>query len=77
MPFAKQELAGREQTPIRGEASVSGFGGGRPDLLFTVRGKEIGARQLIGAFDRLIRGVAHEDILKRHGGSPPMRFNAT
>jgi len=65
IPFAKQQLAGRNEA-IRGEASISGFDGKKKDFHFIVGEEEYWVRVLIKEFNALVEGIKREDILMNY-----------
>lgn len=64
IPFAKQQFQGSKNRLINGEASVSSVDCERKDLMFKVKDSEIWMRPLLTDFERLVRSIQPEDVLK-------------
>jgi hypothetical protein len=65
MPFAKQELPGKD-VPVRAEPSIYGIGDSPPDLRFDVEGQVLSVRELIGEFAAVFGGITRADVLADH-----------
>jgi len=65
MPFAKQELRGKN-VPVEAEPSICGIGTSPPDLRFEVEGQVISARELIVEFATVLGNIARGDVLADH-----------
>lgn len=62
IPFAKQEL--RNGRPIGNENSYVGTNHGNKSFIFRVSDNMFNIRDEIDAFDHLIKGIQHSDILR-------------
>jgi hypothetical protein len=66
IPFAKQEYNNNGGIITGAELSIAGIDPTDKDIAYTVKGKVYKVRSLVEDFERLIRGIRHEDILKKY-----------
>ena len=72
IPFTKQELpkvkgvSQKKNLPVGGEPSIAGIGQYPPDMVFSVNGRQISARQLIHRFEDTFSAIRAENVLADH-----------
>ena len=71
MPFAKQELQGREGILVRHELSVSAVDSTRKDFAFDVAGMRYWMREPLESFANMVASLTAQDVLHRMGTPKP------
>ena len=71
VPFAKQELQGKNGVYVRHELSVSDVDSNRRDFAFDVSGKQVWMRTVLQDFLYLVASISAEDVVHRLGTQRP------